>query len=99
MLRKFPSALRWRQLPPILMLPVLLAATVGALLGSTIAALAWAGYLAVVVASAAHVAARLRDFAALPHAAAAFLIVHLAWSTGFWISLFSPGGAAPPRGR
>jgi succinoglycan biosynthesis protein ExoA len=99
MLRKFPAALRWRQLVPGFFLPVITFLAVLALIDSLPAALALAVYLAVVAVGALQIAGRIRDAAAVGHAFVTIVTVHLMWSAGFWVSIFTPAASASPRGR
>ncbi len=88
MLRKSPSAIRLRQVPPILVLPWAAATTaLAAATGSGVAIAAAAAYPIVVAVGAAAAAAPRRDLTILPHAAAAIAAVHLSWSAGFWRGL------------
>lgn len=93
MLRKDPRALRWRQLPPALLLPWLLASAAAAAIWPSSSTVAVALlYPIVLLLGAAHLALR----GANPiGAAAAFMTVHLGWSAGFWRGLV--GGTAPGR--
>lgn len=96
MLRKSPAALHWRQIPPALIVPWLtgcagwMAASPGPL--PTLATLI---YPAAVIAAAVHIAGRSRDPILIGPAAAAFLVVHLSWSVGFWAGLITSGRAGP----
>ena len=93
MLRKDGRALHWRQLPPMLVLPWILATLVAVILWpSTLTAVAAALYPAVLLLGALHLSAR---GAAVGPALAALATVHLSWSAGFWRSVF--GGSPPVR--
>jgi succinoglycan biosynthesis protein ExoA len=93
MLRKDARALRWRQLPPVLLLPWLLVSTAQVAIWPSGATVAAAGlYPLVLLLGAAHLALR----GAKPMAAfAALATVHLGWSAGFWRGLL--GGTPPGR--
>jgi len=92
MLRKDPRAVHWRQVPPALVLPwALLTITLAVAWPSPLTVAAAALYPAVLLAGAAHLAARGADG---PAAFAALAIVHLGWSAGFWLGAF---GGRPPR--
>lgn len=88
MLRKDPRALHWRQVPPALVLPWLLASLSLALVsGHPAAWLAAAMYPAVVVIGASQVTLRDKTSSTprfLAATCAAFATVHIAWSVGFW---------------
>lgn len=88
MLAKDARALHWRQVPPVLLVPWLLA--------SSVIGLVWPGpwtataagfYPCVVLAGGAHVATTRRVNAMAAVAAAA--TVHLSWSAGFWAAVFT----------
>lgn len=84
MLRKDLRALHRRQIPPAVVLPWLLTTSVmAAAWPSPVTITAAALYPVVVIAGAAHIAARMKSFAAWPAACAALFVVHLAWSAGF----------------
>ena len=91
MLRKDPRSVHWRQIPPTLVLPWVLATTVSAvatpgLLTGLLAAL----YPALLLAGAAQIASRgAHVFAAFT----ALGTVHLCWSAGFWMGV---GGTVSP---
>jgi succinoglycan biosynthesis protein ExoA len=88
MLRKSPGALRWRQVPPVLVLPWLaVTGILTAVSGHVFVISAAAAYPLVVLAGALGVAGKLRDATAVPLAAAAIATVHLSWSAGFWRAL------------
>jgi GT2 family glycosyltransferase len=93
MLRKDARAIHWRQVPPALVLPWVLATLAAVVLWpSRSTALAAGLYPAVLLAGAFHLAAR---GAAVAPALAALATVHLGWSAGFWRGVF--GGSPPVR--
>ena len=84
MLRKDPKALRWRQVPPALVLPWLVASSVVAVaMPPPMGLAAAAAYPAIIAAAAAHIAYRAKVAALWPAACAALAVVHVAWSAGF----------------
>ena len=88
MLRKDLRALRWRQIPPALLLPWLLATGVLAYVFPNPVALAAAAfYPAIILAGAADIALRAKAMTLWPAACAALVTMHLAWSAGFWRAL------------
>jgi GT2 family glycosyltransferase len=100
MLRHHPFSIRWRQLVPALLVPGLAVAAAGMIFRHKfIWALAIAAYLATVAGGAVHAAARRRAWPAVGWIAAAFLVVHVMWSAGFWVSLVAalPGEKADGR--
>ncbi len=93
MLRKDGRAIHWRQVPPVLILPWIVATLVALVLWpARETVLSAAVYPAVLVLGALQIASRGGGVAA---AAAALATVHVGWSTGFWRSVF--GGSPPPR--
>lgn len=86
MLRKDVRALHPRQLPPILLVPFVVATATWVVLSpSILSGTAVALYPALLVLGATHA---VRNVTILPAAIAALAIVHLCWSAGFWWSLF-----------
>jgi succinoglycan biosynthesis protein ExoA len=92
MLAKDARALHWRQIPPVFLVPWLIA--------SSVAGLVWPGlwtatavglYPCVVFAGGVCVAAvrKVNPLAAM----AAVATVHLSWSVGFWIAVFTRASA------
>lgn len=97
MLTDHPQSIRWRQLLPALLVPLLIVASVGALVGRTdVWGRLLAAYPVGVIAGALHAAATRDRWTALGWLAGSFVTIHLAWSLGFWASLMS--GAVPHRG-
>ncbi len=93
MLRKDLRAIHWRQVPPMLVLPWVLATCAWALLQpSTLSGLIAVLYPAVLVAGAGLVARRGASAAA---AFAALVTLQLSWSAGFWRAVL--GGSPPHR--
>jgi GT2 family glycosyltransferase len=87
MLRKDTKALHWRQLPPILILPWVIASTgLAVRFPGPVTWLMAAGYPAALVVTAARLAMGGTSAAA---AAAALATVHVSWSAGFWRGVFS----------
>lgn len=85
MLRKALSALHWRQIPPMLVLPWVLVTTVWALATlSTVGIAVALLYPVVLVVGAGHLALRGHSFVAC---LSAFATTHLAWGMGFWRGL------------
>lgn len=94
MLRKDPQALHWRQIPPALLLPWVIATVIVAgYWPSSLSMAAALSYPVLTAAAAGQIALRLKSFAAWPAAAAAFVTLHLAWSAGFLRAAF--GLSAP----
>jgi succinoglycan biosynthesis protein ExoA len=93
MLRKDSRAIHWRQIPPALVLPWVIATLPAAIaLPSTVTVLAAAAYPVMLVAGAARIAGPGVGFAG---ALAALAVVHLWWSAGFWRGVL--GGGEPSR--
>lgn len=91
MLRKDPRAFHWRQAPPVLVLPWVLATGVSAVMWpSPLTVLAAGLYPVVLLLGVAHLAARGAN---APAALAALATLHLSWSAGFWRALL---GGGPP---
>lgn len=85
MLRKAPSAIHWRQIPPMLVLPWVLVTTAWALTTlSSVGVAAALFYPVVLVVGAGHLALRGHSFVAC---LGAFATAHLAWGLGFWRGL------------
>lgn len=93
MLRKDDRAIHWRQVPPTLVLPWVLATLVALVLWpSRQTAMIAALYPGVLLIGGLHLASRGSGLAA---AVAALATVHLGWSAGFWRSAL--GGGPPVR--
>ncbi len=89
MLRKDFRALRWRQVPPALILPwVLLSSTAALMSTGTVTVLAASIYPVAVTVAATHVGWTMRSVVAWPMAALAIAVAHLSWSAGFLAALF-----------
>ncbi len=99
MLRKNVRALHWRQVPPALILPFVVAVAALACVSPGPLTIAAAGvYPALVAVGAVHIAARMNAMTAWPAAFAALAVVHLTWSAGFLraiLGLPAPGTAGP----
>jgi succinoglycan biosynthesis protein ExoA len=91
MLRKSPSALRWRQIPPMLLLPWLVA-TFLLWLGTrnTLALAAVAAYPTVVLLASADIARLSRRPSLFAAACAAIVVQHCSWSVGCWWAVVRP---------
>jgi succinoglycan biosynthesis protein ExoA len=90
MLMRHPRSIRWRQLIPALLVPVLLMALLGLLMGGGLPwALLLAAYPAVILIGATHAAVTRGRWAAAGWLAATFMTIHIMWSAGFWASLAS----------
>lgn len=88
MLRKFPRAVRVRQLLPLALGPLLLLSIAsGALGGSLVPLVIPVAYLALNAAGAAHASIRAREPRLILAAMAALLVLQTAWSLGAWKSL------------
>jgi succinoglycan biosynthesis protein ExoA len=93
MLRKDMRAIHWRQLPPILLLPWLIATVVAVIVWpSWLTAAAAALYPIAAVMGALHLSTRGARFGA---ALAALVTLHVGWSAGFWHGAI--GGQSPVR--
>ena len=92
MLMHHPASLRWRQLLPVLLVPVLLVGLLGVILdGSGQWWMLAATYPAFILAGAVHAAVTRRKWAAVPWLAATFVTMHVMWSAAFWASLAAAG--------
>jgi succinoglycan biosynthesis protein ExoA len=90
MLLHHPRSIRWRQLIPAMLVPGLVIGAMGTMLrGELVWPLMLLGYLLVVAVGALHAAATRRSWAAICWIAAAFLVIHVTWSAGFWASLLT----------
>jgi glycosyltransferase involved in cell wall biosynthesis len=99
MLAKDARAIHWRQIPPVLLVPWLLASGVIGLVWPGLWTAAAAGiYPSLVLAGGTHVAAtrRVNPLAAVAAAAT----VHCSWSAGFWAAVFTrPSARSRARSR
>src|SRR5439155_13616772 len=94
-----PESIRWRQLVPALLLPSLLVAALGTILGGgDLWGRLLAAYAAAILVGAVHAAATRDRWPAVGWLAGSFVTIHVAWSAAFWASLISAGGI-PHRGR
>lgn len=91
MLAQHPESVRWRQILPALLMPVLLIALVGMLFGSRASAAALVLYPVAVGLGSIHAAATRHKWATTGWIGCAFMTIHLAWSAAFWMSLLALG--------
>ena len=99
MLTHHPESIRWRQLVPALLVPSLLVAALGMILGGgDLWGRLLAAYPVAVLVGAVHAAARRDRWPAIGWLAGSFVTIHVAWSAAFWASLVSAGGI-PHRGH
>lgn len=92
MLRKYPESLRWRQAVPA----TFVALTAVLALAGLIWPRAWfllgvmlSVHAATVLATSVALAARTRDWAALPGLIGAFFVIHFVWGTGFLLNMLT----------
>jgi hypothetical protein len=98
MLRKDRRALHWRQVPPAVVLPWVIATLVAAVVWPGWLTVSWAAlYPLLVVAGALHIGIT-RSVNSLA-SVAAIATVHLFWSAGFWKALSAGAGRRPGRSR
>lgn len=92
MLVRHPRSIKWRQVIPPLLVPVLLVACVGTALDGGEGWRSMLGaYPAAMLVGAAHAAATRHRWAATAWLAGIFITIHLAWGLAFWASLVSAG--------
>jgi glycosyltransferase involved in cell wall biosynthesis len=92
MLVRHPRAIRLRQAIPALLVPALLLACVGMVLGGGYGWLSiLAVYPVVILVGAAHAAATRHKWTATAWLAGVFMTIHLTWGIAFWASLASAG--------
>jgi GT2 family glycosyltransferase len=90
MLLHHPRSIRWRQLIPAMLAPGLLAGMVGTMVRRELVwPLILLGYPLAVAIGALHAAATRRSWRAAGWIAAAFFVIHVTWSAGFWASLLT----------
>lgn len=90
MLVRHPRSIKWRQVIPPLLVPVLLVACVGTVLDEGRGwLLMLTSYPVAMIAGAAHAAATRHRWTATAWLVGIFMTIHLAWGLAFWASLAS----------